>query len=192
MGGKFVIRTDHISLKYLLEQKLNTSIQHKGLSKLLGLDYVIEYKKGSENKVADALSRVNNTTELMCVCDAGLNAIVELKPHWVKEVHNSYQHDKWIEGLLQQVQNRSTDGSGNTTQTEGKHISQHMGIIRWKGRICVGNHGNWREMIIKELHDSTVGGHSGIIATYHRVKKLFYWPNIKNNIHQFIQNCDNC
>ena len=71
MGGKFVIKTDHISLKYLLEQKLNTSTQHKGLSKLLGLDYVIEYKRGSENRVADALSRKEIASssyegELMC------------------------------------------------------------------------------------------------------------------------------
>jgi RNase H-like domain found in reverse transcriptase len=41
----FVIKTDHFSLKYLLEQRLTYPIQHKGLCKLLGLDYTIQYKK---------------------------------------------------------------------------------------------------------------------------------------------------
>lgn len=57
MGSRFIIKTYHISLKYLLEQKINTASQHKGLSKLLGLDYTIEYIKGNENVVVDALSR---------------------------------------------------------------------------------------------------------------------------------------
>jgi hypothetical protein len=47
LGGSFVIRTDQISLKYLLEQRINTPLQHKGLSKLLGLNYTIEYKRES-------------------------------------------------------------------------------------------------------------------------------------------------
>ncbi|XP_075101843.1 uncharacterized protein LOC142177270 [Nicotiana tabacum] len=51
------IRTDHHGLKYLLEQKVTSAIQQKGLTKLLGLDYEVQYKKGAENKVADALSR---------------------------------------------------------------------------------------------------------------------------------------
>ncbi|KAJ1692442.1 hypothetical protein LUZ63_009140 [Rhynchospora breviuscula] len=57
MGDTFIIRTDHISLKHLLEQRVNTAMQHKSLSKLLGLHYVIEYKKGAHNLVADALTR---------------------------------------------------------------------------------------------------------------------------------------
>lgn len=46
LGTEFLIRTDQVSLKYLLEQKVNTPMQHKGLSKLLGLNYTREYKKG--------------------------------------------------------------------------------------------------------------------------------------------------
>jgi RNase H-like domain found in reverse transcriptase len=56
-GKPFIIKTDHISLKHLLDQRLTHSLQHKGLTKLLGLDYTISYKKGVENKAADTLSR---------------------------------------------------------------------------------------------------------------------------------------
>ncbi|GKF14704.1 putative mitochondrial protein [Tanacetum coccineum] len=50
------IKTDHLSLKYLIEQRLTTPFQIKWLPKLRSYDYKIVYKKGSENIVADALS----------------------------------------------------------------------------------------------------------------------------------------
>ncbi|XP_071926629.1 uncharacterized protein [Coffea arabica] len=48
VGNHFIIRTDHKSLKFLLEQRLTTTAQYKWLTKLLGLDYEIQYKKDSE------------------------------------------------------------------------------------------------------------------------------------------------
>lgn len=54
----FVIRTDHKSLKFLLEQKLHNKSQFRWLTKLEGYDYEICYKQGNDNKVVDALSRV--------------------------------------------------------------------------------------------------------------------------------------
>ncbi|XP_027102590.1 uncharacterized protein [Coffea arabica] len=48
VGHHFVIKTDHQALKHLLEQKLTHPLQHKWLTKLLGLDYEIQYKKGAE------------------------------------------------------------------------------------------------------------------------------------------------
>lgn len=44
-GAWFISKTNHISLTILLEHRLNRTLQHKGLCKLLRLDYTIQYKK---------------------------------------------------------------------------------------------------------------------------------------------------
>lgn len=53
----FIVRTDHQSLKFLLKKRITTLAQKKWLAKILGYAFVVEYKKGVENRVADALSR---------------------------------------------------------------------------------------------------------------------------------------
>ena len=56
-GRSFRIRTDHYSLKFLLDQRLSTVPQHQWISKLFGFDFTVEYRPGRLNTVADALSR---------------------------------------------------------------------------------------------------------------------------------------
>jgi hypothetical protein len=56
LGHCFAIKTDYQSLKFIFEQKIGTPIQQKWITKLLGYDFVVEYKKGQDNIVADALS----------------------------------------------------------------------------------------------------------------------------------------
>jgi hypothetical protein len=52
-----MVKTDHYSLKYLLDQCLATIPQHQWVSKLMGFDFIVEYKPGASNTVANALSR---------------------------------------------------------------------------------------------------------------------------------------
>ena len=51
MGKPFTVRTDKKSLKYLLKQQITIPAQTRWLPKILGYDYVIEYKRGLEIKV---------------------------------------------------------------------------------------------------------------------------------------------
>lgn len=37
-----------------------------------------------------------------------------------------------------------------------------------------------------------LGGHSGILATYQRIRKLFYWPGLKQGVEDFIKQCQIC
>ena len=67
IGRHFKVKTDHDSLKYFLEQILSSEEQQKWVTKMLGYDFEIIYKKGKQNMVADALSRKNEDVEaLLC------------------------------------------------------------------------------------------------------------------------------
>ena len=46
--------------------------------------------------------------------------------------------------------------------------------------------------IIQAFHATPVGGHSGIQATFQRVKKLFDWKGLKQDVQNFVQQCTVC
>jgi transposase InsO family protein len=42
------------------------------------------------------------------------------------------------------------------------------------------------------LHDSPVGGHSGVPVTFQKIFKLFYWPAMCTAIREYVQSCTVC
>lgn len=57
LDRRFIVRTDQLSLKYILEQRVIGSDYQKWVSKLMGFNFEIQYRPGERNRVADALSR---------------------------------------------------------------------------------------------------------------------------------------
>lgn len=49
-----------------------------------------------------------------------------------------------------------------------------QGLLRYKGRICIGPDLPLRQRIVSVAHSFSWGGHSGISHTYQRLKQLFY------------------
>jgi len=95
LGQSFVVRTDQQSLKFLLEQKVGTPFQQKWITKLLGYDFVVESKKGVENRVVDALSQKEGWEEeviisLLTIPIAG----------WVEQLKQQYVEDEILQQLL--------------------------------------------------------------------------------------------
>jgi hypothetical protein len=59
--------------------------------KLLEHDYSVEYKKGSANRAADALSRQYSA----------LNTISVVQPTWLQDISDSYAFDTVTVALVQ-------------------------------------------------------------------------------------------
>ena len=75
IGRHFKVKTDHDSLKYFLEQRLSSEEQQKWVTKILGYDFEIVYKKGKQNVVADALSRKDEDVRPFFVLSRSSNPI---------------------------------------------------------------------------------------------------------------------
>ena len=56
----------------------------------------------------------------------------------------------------------------------------------------MGNGNGKRQKLIKTLHESSTGGHSGQRACLQRIRNMFYCLGIKKEIVQFIQQCEVC
>lgn len=96
LGKPFIIKTDHHSLKYLLEQRITTPSQKILLVKLMGYDYSISYKKGKENTVVDALSRRDEP--------AHLHSISGVVSELFKEVQHTWTTDSNLQKLISTLQ----------------------------------------------------------------------------------------
>lgn len=174
--SEFSIFTDQRSLVQLTEQRLHTPWQQKLYIKLLGLQYRIIYKQGSENRVADALSRKS-------MHDSTCAAISTSTPVWIQSVLDGYQQDSQALSLIAKLA-IDPQAVSNYTLVDG--------VLRYKNRIWVGANHPLQLQLIKACHSSALGGHSGIPVTYLRLKKLFAWTGLKASVCSFVKSCLVC
>ena len=124
---------------------------------------------------ADALSRMGHMM--------AIQSVSAVQPFWIQEVLNSYVTDSQAKALLSRLAISNPDPLG---------YSLHDGLIRYKDRIWIGCNSALQTKLITALHSSAVGGNSGQLATYHRIKKMFYWKGLKQDVEQFVKQCLVC
>ncbi|GJR29652.1 reverse transcriptase [Tanacetum coccineum] len=165
----FKIKTYHFSLKYMLDQRITTPFQSKWLPKLLGFDYEIEYKKGKDNVVADALSRIERQAELFSLLSGGLSN--ELMDAVLTTWSSDDSLHKTVEGLK----------SGTLTNSKYEWLNDQL--FR-KGKWVLGKDEKLRNKLIAHFHDSAMGGHSGVYVITKRIATYFYWKGLRKMVKQ--------
>ncbi|WVZ14134.1 hypothetical protein V8G54_011700 [Vigna mungo] len=141
MDNHFVIVIDQKSLKFLTDQRLLTEQQFKGDSKLIVYDFEIRFRPGKENQVVDAMSR---RQYFMVV---SLFQTDEWET-WEAEV----QLDPKLVSLIQEL-------LLNPRAHEGYELKK--GRLFYHGTLVLPKNFSRITGIIKELHESPLGGHNG-------------------------------
>lgn len=160
----------------LNEQRLHTVWQQKVYAKLIGLQYRIVYKKGSENSAADALSRRAHPP-------SSCNAMSVSTASWLEEVIQSYSQDPTAKEIVTQLA---------VAPDSKQHFSLCNGVIKYKGKVWLGHSKELQQKVIAALHQSAMGGHSGFPVTYMRIKQYFEWPAMKSAVAAFVKECSIC
>ena len=170
---KFFIQTDHRNLKYFLEQRIETLEQQTWVAKLLGYDYEIKYRPGSENSVADALSRKQGSPILHGISFSQVSL-------W-EEIKEAAKEDQYIQ----------SKGRAAIEQPGGSYI-WCQGLLLYKRRFIVPNNATLRTKLLHKMHDTKAGGHSGVLRIFRKLGQQFYWPKMHKLVQDYIKGCEVC
>ena len=117
LGRRFRIQIDHNSIKYLLEQQVTIEMQQKWILKLMGYDFVIEYKQGKFNRVANRLSRKGEEA-LICIMTLP-------NPDWWDSMVELHEKDVKIKDLKEKAEKGEV----------GKQWTVKRGVLFYKDRV---------------------------------------------------------
>ena len=65
------------------------------------------------------------------------------------------------------------------------------GVLRYQGRFCVPDVGNFRQHILAEDHNSRYCIHPGATKMYRDLREVYLWNGMKRDIADFVSKCSN-
>lgn len=128
----------------------------------MGFDFIIEYKKGKENIVADFLSRREQTWEANDVESGGrLAAITQPVPNWVEAIKQEIESSVVLQELFQRIKDAEAIGPWKLMD----------GVIFFKEQIYLEENSSLIKDILEQFHNST---HEGYHKTFQRIRANFF------------------
>ncbi|GKB27801.1 putative reverse transcriptase domain-containing protein [Tanacetum coccineum] len=174
---KCTVFTDHKSLQHILDQKELNMRQRHWLELPADYDYEIRYHPGKANVMADALSRKERIKPLQV-----RSLVMTIHPRLPSQILEA-QTDALKEENIKAENLRGMDKAFE---------------VRPDGTRCIKNRswlplfGNLRDLIMHESHKSKYSIQPGSDKMYQDLKKLYWWPNMKAIIAEYVGKCLTC
>ncbi len=198
LGRHFVLRTNRAALTSILEGFGSRRKAHKFAryqARLEKFDYTPSYYKGSENKVADALSRLVDTAQQNNV-DCSEVTTSEKIERRVNTIRTAVMQHKMAEDpLLQQVR-RYVDTTWPAKKTVlstllpfyqvKEELSVVDGLLMRRDRTVVPL--DQQKSLLAEAHV----GHPGIVRMKRKLREGFWWPGQDKDVEKHVRHCVPC
>ncbi|KAE8718992.1 DnaJ protein ERDJ2A [Hibiscus syriacus] len=166
---EFVIHMDHESLKWLNGQGKLNKRHARWVEFIESFPYIIKYKQGKDNIVADALSRRYTLITRMHATVLGFAHIKELYPN---------------DPDFSEIYKQCVKGAFNKFYLVD-------GFLFRMNRLCIPQ-SSLREFLVHESHAGGLMGHFGIHKTLDIVMEHFFWPHMRKTVEKICASCITC
>ena len=216
-GKPFVVRTDHSSLKWLLNKKDAEGQLARWVETLATYEIQIQHRPGKLHRNADALSRIqckqckNETCSSKSFSPKGqIRSLHEQKETesgmTIQEMQEKDKDISLVKSWLETNSRPEFDGIRGKGYFLRSLWSQWHRLILVKGIVCR----QWtiletnetrlqqviplfgRRDILRYCHDDKTSGHLGVDKTLARVQQRYYWPGLQQDVRQYVTGCEIC
>jgi len=193
----FRVFTDHITLQYAQTQSTMSDQMARWMQELADFHFVIVYTKGTDNVVADALSRRPDhhdprdmrAQEKKERCDEFRR--LHSARHTVSAM-STVSASLDVDGAIVEDAEYRALMAEPTSSLAARHMTVRDGAVYLHARLVVPASMTLRNLILRESHDIAVSGHLGEKKTLARVKQRFYWPAMDLDIIRYVSTCSSC
>ena len=193
IGNKVVVHTDHSAIKYLMTKKDAKPRLIRWVLLLQEFDVEIKDKKGTENLVADHLSRLEGTRDDVPVNDE----FPDEKLFTIEDKRAVPWFADYVNYLVAKVI------PPEFNYQKKKRFFAHLKHYYWEEPILYRNCADQvirrcvpedeMHSILDHCHSLPCGGHFGGQRIAAKVLQSgFYWPSLFKDAHQFVSTCDKC
>ena len=208
LGSKIILHTDHAAIKYLMNKKDAKPRLIRWILLLQEFDIEVKDRKGTENQVADHLSRVQQS---------------EFSESVYKEINDQFpdeqvfgveaQPEDLLQGLAAAISRPWFADIANFAASDNiptdlsfqqkKRFLYKAKAYFWDDpflfklcrdqvlRRCISD--DEQESILSGCHNSAYEGHaSGKKIAFKVLQCGFYWPSLFKDAALWVKNCDRC
>ena len=195
IGTKVIVFTDHSAIKYLISKKDAKPRLIRWVLLLQEFDLEIRDRKGTENQIADHLSRLENLHQTQ----GEQEEIKESFPD--EQLFYVAREDPWYADYVNYIVSGVLPHDLSFQQKKRflHDVRQYLWDEPYLFRQCADQ--MIRRCVAKEetgdilqqCHASLYGGHFGGERTAVKVLQAgFYWPSLFKDAHEFVKRCDRC
>ena len=187
-GEKYIIYTNHKSLKSLLTQKELNLRQRKWLELFKDYDCIINYHPRKENVVANALSRKAMAalliwrSEWKMVSNGSILAQLKAQPVLKQMIIDAQKNDEELQKKVKLV--RDSDKTNFSIKENGS--------LYFQNRLCVPSINELKKKLLYEAHNTVFTMHPGGNSMHQDLKQCYWWKGMKRDVTNYVSKCLTC